>query len=202
MPRTRTGHKGVDILQAAQGLFVAHGVSATSMARIAKAAGIGVGTLYLYYPNKDAVVVACAQAFAQAHSVHAQQVLQNAGPPTQRLRDYVLARHRLWQPVNDGTAGAAELAHAIARLCPEQMSHFANLFTHTLQQLLRDGAAAGCLKAHDAAAAATALVLGLTAFFPFPGNTQPLPLGEAELLRQVDWFLSVALAPPETGAKS
>ncbi len=45
------------ILDAARTVFAAHGYSAGTTNRIAEAAGVSVGSLYQYFPNKDAILV-------------------------------------------------------------------------------------------------------------------------------------------------
>jgi AcrR family transcriptional regulator len=47
-----------DILTAATQVFEAHGYAAGTTNRIAERAGVSIGTLYQYFPNKEAVAVA------------------------------------------------------------------------------------------------------------------------------------------------
>lgn len=49
------------ILQAAARVFVEHGYSAGTTNRIADAASLSIGSLYQYFPNKDAILVELAQ---------------------------------------------------------------------------------------------------------------------------------------------
>ena len=48
------------ILQAAAHVFERHGYAAGTTNRIAERAGLSIGTLYQYFPNKDAILVALA----------------------------------------------------------------------------------------------------------------------------------------------
>jgi AcrR family transcriptional regulator len=56
MVRTLSPEKRTSILNAALKLFVANGVRNTTTAEIAKAAGIAAGTLFLYFPTKQALM--------------------------------------------------------------------------------------------------------------------------------------------------
>jgi len=47
-----------DVLTAATQVFEAHGYAAGTTNRIAERAGVSIGTLYQYFPNKEAVAVA------------------------------------------------------------------------------------------------------------------------------------------------
>ncbi len=50
------------IIEAAARVFVAHGYAGGTTNRIAATAGVSVGSLYEYYPNKDAILVALVEA--------------------------------------------------------------------------------------------------------------------------------------------
>lgn len=77
--RRRAEDRPDELLDAARDLFLAQGYAATSVAQIAKAAGISKGALYLYFPSKQAVleglvkralVPISGQAIAQAALAH------------------------------------------------------------------------------------------------------------------------------------
>ena len=44
------------LIEAAAGLFAAHGSAGTRTADIARAAGVAVGTVYLHFKDKDALL--------------------------------------------------------------------------------------------------------------------------------------------------
>ena len=67
--------KRAEIEEAACALFLAEGYEATSMAAVAKAAGVAPNTLYWYYTSKDDLLVAILDrlvngALAQFHTMH------------------------------------------------------------------------------------------------------------------------------------
>lgn len=66
------------ILQAAAQVFERHGYAAGTTNRIAERAGVSIGTLYQYFPNKDAVLV----ALVHRHLAESTAALQ---PHLQRL---------------------------------------------------------------------------------------------------------------------
>lgn len=55
-----------DIVAAAATLFAERGFDGTSMNAIAKAAGLTIGSLYQYFPSRDAIVDAVAEAYLAA----------------------------------------------------------------------------------------------------------------------------------------
>jgi AcrR family transcriptional regulator len=55
-----------EILEAAQRVFARRGFKGTTIADIAEEAKVALGTIYLYFPSKQAVFVALNQRFAEA----------------------------------------------------------------------------------------------------------------------------------------
>ncbi len=60
------------ILEAATQVFARHGYAAGTTNRIAERAGVSIGTLYQYFPNKDALLV----ALAESHLREAEGILR------------------------------------------------------------------------------------------------------------------------------
>lgn len=65
------------ILEAAARIFAARGYAATTTNRIAEHAGVSVGSLYEYFPSKDAILV----ALAEAHMAEVRRVVREATEP-------------------------------------------------------------------------------------------------------------------------
>jgi AcrR family transcriptional regulator len=55
-----------EIVSAASSLFGAHGFDGTTMKAIAQRAGLSIGSLYQYFPDKDAIVDAVASFYIRA----------------------------------------------------------------------------------------------------------------------------------------
>jgi AcrR family transcriptional regulator len=55
----------VDAILAAAQVFATHGYAAETTNRIAERAGISIGSLYEYFPNKDALLVAILEAYVR-----------------------------------------------------------------------------------------------------------------------------------------
>ena len=143
MPRVRTTDKTPEILEAALRRFLHYGLKKTTMQEIARDAGVAVGTLYLYFADKDALVVGCADRFAERHRASVEGLLSEKRSAEQKLRRYVAERHREWLEVGVTAPHAAELAEAVLRVRPERTLDYAREFEKTTLSLLREGKAQG-----------------------------------------------------------
>jgi AcrR family transcriptional regulator len=63
MPRLPDPERRVLILRVARQHFARAGFTSTTMADIARAAGMGVGSLYVYFPTKDALALTLLQTY-------------------------------------------------------------------------------------------------------------------------------------------
>ena len=191
MPRVRTTDKTGDILDAALRRFLHYGLKKTSMQEIARDAGVAVGTLYLYFEHKDALVVGCADRFAEAHHASVQALLVEKRPADQKLRRYVTERQREWREVGVSAPHAAELAEAVLRVRPERTLDYAREFEATTRALLREGSVQGVFRHADPERDAPLFVLALSAFFPIAGREHPALPDPSGLGKVVDWFMNL-----------
>jgi AcrR family transcriptional regulator len=90
------------ILEAASQVFESYGYARASTNRIAERAGVSIGSLYQYFPNKDAILV----ALARRHLAEGMAVMW---PQVQRLTD-----EEPWEQVLPGIVEAMVQMHAVA----------------------------------------------------------------------------------------
>ena len=76
-----------DIVAAAAALFAERGFDGTSMNAIAKAAGLTIGSIYQYFPSREAIVDAVAQYYIDAF--RADELVAQEQPLEPSLHDLV-----------------------------------------------------------------------------------------------------------------
>ncbi len=191
MPRVRTSDKSPDILDAALARFLRYGLKKTTMQEVARDAGVAVGTLYLYFEDKDALVVGCADRFAERHRASVEALLAEERPADERLRRYVVERQREWLEVGVTAPHAAELAEAVLRLRPERTLDYAREFEATVRSLLSEGSTNGVFPHADVERDAPLFTLALSPFFPIAGREHPALPDPSGLAAVVDWFFDL-----------
>lgn len=90
-PRTRKARgqgaaRREEILQAAKRLFIEQGVQHVTMRGIATAVGVSATALYVYFPDKDAIMRAIAVEIFLALREQHEAVIDPAASPEQNLR--------------------------------------------------------------------------------------------------------------------
>ncbi len=131
-------------LDAAAALVAEHGLLSVTMSQIAEETGIGRATLYKYFADVEAILIAWHDRQVTRHLEHLAQVRDQAGDPADRLEAvleaYALISHDI-SHAHHGSELAALLhrgEHVVAR-AQQQLSDM-------IRDLLTETAAAGDLR--------------------------------------------------------
>ena len=89
-PATAKGRKRAAILAAASERFVAKGYRETSMDEIAAAVGVAKGTLYLYFPKKIDLLIACSAKEKLELMPMVMALFQPGLSAEQRLKQWII----------------------------------------------------------------------------------------------------------------
>ncbi len=81
------------ILTAAAHVFAEHGYAAGTTNRIAEHAGVSIGSLYQYFPNKDAILVELVRRHVADGAALVAQAMDKPGDRIQAVVDAALANH-------------------------------------------------------------------------------------------------------------
>ena len=93
MARKPEGDKRRQILDAAVAVFAQKGYFTARVSDIASTAGVADGTIYLYFKNKEDVIVSLFADVLERHLARAKEEIARAGTPRQKL--LAIARHHL-----------------------------------------------------------------------------------------------------------
>jgi AcrR family transcriptional regulator len=116
-----------------------YGLTSVTMSQIAEETGIGRATLYKYFPDVEAILVACHERQVAGHLEHLAEIRDRTGSARDRL-EAVLETYALISHEHHGTELAALLHRGkhVAR-AQQQLSNF-------IRDLLIEGANAGDIR--------------------------------------------------------
>jgi AcrR family transcriptional regulator len=126
----------VAILDTTASLVAEHGLTSVTMSQIAQAAGIGRATLYKYFPDVEAIMVAWHERQVTSHLHQLAAIGEQGDDPGQRLRA-VLQAYALIQHEHRGHELAALLHRG------EHMAHARRHLRDFVANLLTDATATG-----------------------------------------------------------
>jgi AcrR family transcriptional regulator len=179
------------IIEVARKRFRHYGVRKTTMQEIARDAGVAVGTLYLYFKDKDDLLVACTEEYVARHRRQAEAILASDVPAGEKLRRYVLDRFRAAEATRTGYSHAAELTREVLRVRPDRRLEEGRMMAEYFARFLRLGVEAGELYTDDPEGDARVLLFAVAFFFPSALNELAYTPQEEDLLLVVGWFLRV-----------
>jgi AcrR family transcriptional regulator len=136
------------LLQAAIALFARNGFDATGVSEIARAAGVSHGTVFLYFPSKEALFRAAVLEPLQEFVRSSCEILDGEGGPLERV-------HRMVREQVTGIAGERGYLQ-LAQAAVAQADRFGDLLTEIsgtldglvvrLAEVVEDGIEAGELE--------------------------------------------------------
>jgi AcrR family transcriptional regulator len=121
-----------EILAAALDLFRARGYAATRIEDVAKRAGVTKGTVYLYFPSKEALFKALVRESVLPNIQRAEQMVRgHRGSPSDLLRDLLI--------MIGGRIAADDRLSAFPKLMIAEAGNFPELARFYLRQVIRRG---------------------------------------------------------------
>ncbi len=144
--RTEKNNKYHQILEAAVKVFARQGFHQSTVAQIAKEAGVADGTIYLYFKNKDDILV-------QFFSVRTKQVFESfreavdaAETSADKLRNLVHRHLAEFQRDKDGAVVYQVETHQNSRLAEAQIREMSKLYRDLISEIIEQGQQEGAIR--------------------------------------------------------
>ena len=155
------------LLEAAQHLFHRYGPHKTTIGDIARAAGVGVGTVYLEFPNKDAILLELSAAGHRSVLEAIERAWSSPGPADERLRRALRARTEAFVALARHGVHGADLLHCKS-CAPISRAHrdFRDAEEELFAAFVMQGAREGVFAVQRPAVAARALLWAYETFSP------------------------------------
>jgi TetR/AcrR family fatty acid metabolism transcriptional regulator len=144
--RIEKNHKYHQILEAAVKVFARQGFHQSTVAQIAKEAGVADGTIYLYFKNKDDILV-------QFFSFRTKQVFESfreevdrAETSFDKLRNLVRRHLAEFQRDRDGAVVYQVETHQNSRLAEAQIKEMSKMYRDLISEIIEQGQQEGTIR--------------------------------------------------------
>jgi AcrR family transcriptional regulator len=163
------------ILDAASRLVERYGYRKTTMEEIAREAGIGKGTTYLYFRSKEDVALSCVDRKNRRLHERQREIARSPGTPVERLREILMARVLVrLDSVQHYTQSLDELYAALRPAILASRDRYHEVEAQILAEVLTEGRRDGVFAFEDALAAARTLVLATNGLLPYSLSAREL----------------------------
>jgi TetR/AcrR family fatty acid metabolism transcriptional regulator len=144
--RLEKNNKYNQILEAAVRVFARQGFYQSTIAQIAKEAGVADGTIYLYFKNKDDILV-------QFFSYRTKQVFESfreevdrAETSADKLRNLVRRHLTEFQRDRDGAVVYQVETHQSSRLAEDQIREMSQMYRDLISEIVEQGQQEGTIR--------------------------------------------------------
>jgi TetR/AcrR family fatty acid metabolism transcriptional regulator len=177
------------ILDAAKRRFGRFGLRATTMQDIAQEAGVAVGTIYQFFADKDALMLAWVDEHKDLIRSHLESILSRPIPSDVKLREFLKVRFHTVRAMREEPA-IAEITRVVLRLAPQSIHELTATALEYLRTILEEGRRTGCMPSVVPAKDAEIFFHCMSGFFPAEEDPILGPPNEETMLRVVDWFIA------------
>ena len=137
------------IIHAAWALIRHYGYGKTTIDDIARKAGVGKGTVYLYFRSKTDIMLALTDLTNRRITLELERIASQKKPPEERLRACVVYRlMTLFDLVNRYPHSEDVIASMLPEIV-ERLDRYVRRHGELLGQIVREGCTAGLLAAED-----------------------------------------------------
>ncbi|MDJ0762678.1 MAG: TetR/AcrR family transcriptional regulator [Myxococcota bacterium] len=137
------------ILQAAWGLIRHYGYNKTTIDDIAKRAGVGKGTVYIYFRSKTEIMLALTDLTNQRIQEALEQITSGSDPPEERLRRCLLYRIMTLYDLVHQYPHSQDVIAAMLPEIVERLNRYVYRHGQLLGQIIEQGRELGKFKSDD-----------------------------------------------------
>ena len=191
------------ILEAAVKVFARQGFHQSTVAQIAKEAGVADGTIYLYFKNKDDILVQFFNFRAKQVFESFREEVDRAETSSDKLRNLVRRHLAEFQRDRDGAVVYQVETHQSSRLAEAQIKEMSKMYRDLISEIIEQGQQEGTIRKD--------LYVGLVKRFIIGGvdeviNTWLHSDGEYDLVSMADplveLFMKGVGSPKDSGRKT
>jgi TetR/AcrR family fatty acid metabolism transcriptional regulator len=142
----RNSDKYDQILSAAIKVFAERGFSQSTISQIAQEAGVADGTIYLYFKNKDDILVQFYERMTEHVSTRFWQAVEKGQTALEKLHNLIHAHLELFQSLPDGAIVYQGETHLQWRLVQEPTRKLSKMYRDVISQIVDLGQQEGTIR--------------------------------------------------------
>jgi len=142
----RNADKYQQILTAAINVFAERGFSQSTISQIAQEAGVADGTIYLYFKNKDDILVQFYEAMTEHVSERFWKAVEEGKTAIDKLNNLVYAHLDLFQSQPPGAIVYQGETHLQWRLVQEPTRQMSKMYRDVISQVVAQGQKEGTIR--------------------------------------------------------
>ena len=144
--RVEKNNKYHQILEAAVKVFARQGFHQSTVAQIAKEAGVADGTIYLYFKNKDDILVQFFDYRAKQVFGSFREAVDGAETSADKLRNLVRSHLAEFQRDRDGAVVYQVETHQNSRLAEAQIREMSQMYRDLISEIVEQGQQEGTIR--------------------------------------------------------
>jgi TetR/AcrR family fatty acid metabolism transcriptional regulator len=144
--RVEKNNKYHQILEAAVKVFARQGFHQSTVAQIAKEAGVADGTIYLYFKNKDDILVQFFRFRTKQVFASFREAVDGAETSTDKLRKLVRRHLAEFQRDRDGAVVYQVETHQNSRLAEAQIREMSKMYRDLISEIIEQGQQEGAIR--------------------------------------------------------
>lgn len=163
------------ILDAATRLLIRYGYKKMTMDDLAQEAGIGKGTIYLYFRSKEEVALRCADRLTKRVQEDLREAARCSTAPSERIRRMLMLR--VLNRFDNAQPYARSLDDLFSALRPAFLERRERWLADEIEifaEVLVEGSLLGAFHVPDPKTAAAAMLLATNSLLPFSLSPQEL----------------------------
>ena len=146
MAMKRNSDKYQQILTAAIKVFADRGFSQSTISQIAHEAGVADGTIYLYFKNKDDILVQFYERMTDHVSSHFWEAVEEGQTAIEKLQNLIRAHLEVFQSQPNGAIVYQSETHLQWRLVQEPTRQMSKMYREVISKLVAMGQKEGTIR--------------------------------------------------------
>jgi TetR/AcrR family fatty acid metabolism transcriptional regulator len=144
--KNKSSEKYNKILEAAVKVFAANGFFQSTIAQIAREAGVADGTIYLYFKNKDDILFQFFNYKTKQVFQQFSEAVELADNPIDKLRNLVRSHLKAFQQDRDMAILYQTETHKYKRIADDRIKEMSKMYLDIISDIIEQGQQEGCIR--------------------------------------------------------